>query len=1151
MNKPDSLKIRSQVESADSEVTGQFVQLHGESFYQISNSHSMSEFFMSLASASDHWMFISSRGGLSAGRCDSDHVLFPYYSADKISDLTHCTGSLTIVRVKVGKTIAHWEPFTARVSDESCRSVYKNSLGNKVVLEETNIGLGLRFRYCWSFSHRFGFVRSCEIENLSADTQRIEVLDGIQNIMPFGVGENFQRRFSNLGDAYKKNELVENSRLGLFYLSSIPSDRAEPSEGLRATSVWSCSQAEATLLCNDQIEAFRNGANVETEKDIRGRRGAYLTHRTYELSPQQNRTWALVAEIGLDQTDVANLSQLIESSDIMQNVTDDVADGDARLKKLMAGADAFQNGGNPARNQRHLSNVIFNVMRGGVPRSNYLIHSADFIKHVGAVNNQLFTAHRQKLESLPETLQRQELLQEVAECNDSHLSRIAREYIPLVFSRRHGDPSRPWNKFSIKSHVGDETNTFDYQGNWRDIFQNWEAMAMSYPELLESMVCRFLNASTADGYNPYRVTKTGFEWEVPDPDDPWANIGYWCDHQIIYLAKLLELSNKCFPGRFDELLNQPAFVFANVPYRINNAEDTFADPQNTVVFDDELNREIEGRVDAVGSDGKLLRDKGDQIQTATMGAKLLLPALIKLSNFVPDGGIWLNTQRPEWNDANNALVGSGLSVVTTCYLRRYLAFLKDWFTSSDVESFAVDDDIVVLMNRIQLAISPYVVSSDTVVSPAQRHQVVVDLANAGSDYRQKIYDHGFSGSENQLAFASLNEFLEQCVVLLDATIESNRRNDGLFHSYNLMSLAVPNEVHIERLYEMLEGQVAVLSSGVLSIEEVNTLLDALSSSDLYREDQQSYMLYPDRELARFTEKNLIPTGLLKQAPLLKRMLELGDESIVKQDVMGNCHFNGDFRNANDICYAVAKLADDARYSDVLEGAATQLSSIFENMFCHHQFTGRSGTFFAYEGLGSIYWHMVSKLALAAIDNYVDASEAGAEFEQLNRLRSHVHEIRFGLGAEKNPAIYGAFPGDPYSHTPKHAGAQQPGMTGQVKEDILFRFTELGVRISDGSVKFDPALIQREELQGGSNSLSLPEELGHVEPENVLFLYTLCSVPVAYIQSDRPKIVVSYADDRSEADDALQMTAQQSADLFARTGQLKAIEVHFDAKTLSS
>ena len=39
----------------------------------------------------------------------------------------------------------------------------------------------------------------------------------------------------------------------------------------------------------------------------------------------------------------------------------------------------------------------------------------------------------------------------------------------------------------------------------------------------------------------------------------------------------------------------------------------------------------------------------------------------------------MNTQRPEWNDANNALVGKGLSVVTLGYLRRYIAFCRELF----------------------------------------------------------------------------------------------------------------------------------------------------------------------------------------------------------------------------------------------------------------------------------------------------------------------------------------------------------------------------------------------------------------------------------------------------------------------------------------
>ena len=150
------------------------------------------------------------------------------------------------------------------------------------------------------------------------------------------------------------------------------------------------------------------------------------------------------------------------------------------------------------------------------------------------------------------------------------------------------------------------------------------------------------------------------------------------------------------------------------------------------------------------------------------------------------------------------------------------------------------------MHQIQLAMSPYTVSKHPVISPAQRYQVVVDLSKAGSDYRDKLYRQGLSANTRQHTLTELNQFFDQCMKLLDATIENNRRADGLFHSYNLMSRAVPGEIHIERLYEMLEGQVAVLSSGILSIEEVNTLLDALRNSQLYRDDQGSF-IFPETD----------------------------------------------------------------------------------------------------------------------------------------------------------------------------------------------------------------------------------------------------------------------------------------------------------------
>ena len=79
--------------------------------------------------------------------------------------------------------------------------------------------------------------------------------------------------------------------------------------------------------------------------------------------------------------------------------------------------------------------------------------------------------------------------------------------------------------------------------------------------------------------------------------------------------------------------------------------------------------------------------------------------LAKLSNFVPEGGIWMNTQRPEWNDANNALVGYGLSMVTLCYLRRYVDFCRRLFSNSDLADVSLSTEVAEMLAAVNALLS--------------------------------------------------------------------------------------------------------------------------------------------------------------------------------------------------------------------------------------------------------------------------------------------------------------------------------------------------------------------------------------------------------------------------------------------------------------
>jgi hypothetical protein len=212
------------------------LKLDGENFYLISNYDEIPPFFMSVVSDSHHWMFISSNGALSAGRKNSEYALFPYYTVDKITESYDTTGSKTIVQIPREGQIYIWEPFSERNQGrfKTSRNIYKNAIGNKIIFEELNIDLELGFRYEWNTSDKYGFVRKSTLINTGGKAQEVNIVDGIQNIMPDGVNSDLQNAASNLVDAYKRNELDATSGLGIYALSAIIVDKAEPSEALKS-----------------------------------------------------------------------------------------------------------------------------------------------------------------------------------------------------------------------------------------------------------------------------------------------------------------------------------------------------------------------------------------------------------------------------------------------------------------------------------------------------------------------------------------------------------------------------------------------------------------------------------------------------------------------------------------------------------------------------------------------------------------------------------------------------------------------------------------------------------------------------------------------------------------------------------------------------
>ena len=1129
------------------EVGGKYVTIEGETFYQIENYDQMKDFFISVVSDSDHWMFISTRGGLTAGRINAENALFPYYTDDKVSDGSPFTGSRTVALATIDGKTSLWEPFSEQYTGiyNTTRNLYKNVFGDKLIFEEINHDLALTFRYAWRTSDKFGFVKTSSLINTGNSSAEVEIVDGIENLIPYGVETDVQGGLSCLVDAYKKNELDADSGLGLYSMSSILVDRAEPSEALSTTTVWSVGLPNAKKLVSSlQLDNFRIGEAVEQELDVRGRRGAYFVNDCIVLEPSSEQSWNIVAEINQGPAKVKDLIAYLKAdSNITEDIEADIALGSENLARIVGISDGLQVTEDKLSANHHFANVLFNVMRGGLFVDNYAVPKADLIAFVKGFNRDLYQQFKGFFDGLDETFHYSDLIKAAAEQNDAGVQRLCFEYLPLSFSRRHGDPSRPWNKFNIKVKQEDGSQLLNFEGNWRDIFQNWEALSFSIPNYIESMICKFVNASTADGYNPYRITKAGIDWEKPDPHDPWANIGYWGDHQIIYLLKFLEFSNDHHPGTLRDFLTRDLFCYANVPYKIKGYQDLLKDPHNTIDFDEAADELIEQRVSQVGADGRLIWDKNGSVYYVNLTEKLLATMLSKLSNFIPEGGIWMNTQRPEWNDANNALVGYGVSMVTLYYTRRYQQYLLDLFTNTELEEVAISEEIEALLRSINRTFEDNKQLLAGKINDADRKLVVDALGEAGSDFRNGIYKNDFSGNRVMLKTADLVAFLKLSLEYIDHTIEANRREDGLYHAYNLMT-ATEDAVEVSYLYEMLEGQVAVLSSGYLSPEQALEVLTSLRNSAVYTARQHSYLLYPDRELTRFVDKNIIPEAQVERSKLLSTLIAAGDTSLVEKDSQGGYHFNGAFNNVESAKAVLATLKENG-YEDLVDREQPLIEEIFESVFNHRQFTGRSGGMYAYEGLGSIYWHMVSKLLLAALENFRKALEQGSDAVTVGKLADCYFDIRAGIGFNKTPDNYGAFPTDPYSHTPGFAGAKQPGMTGQVKEEVITRLMELGVSVCKGTICFKPFILRKSEFLSSADSLSYFDLAGdqqQVDLQAGQLGFTYCQVPVVYSLADETSIVISFADGSEKAISGDAIDADTSLSIFDKTGEVVKINV---------
>ena len=117
------------------------------------------------------------------------------------------------------------------------------------------------------------------------------------------------------------------------------------------------------------------------------------------------------------------------------------------------------------------------------------------------------------------------------------------------------------------------------------------------------------------------------------------------------------------------------------------------------------------------------------------------------------------------------------------------------------------------------------------------------------------------------------------------------------------------------------------------------------------------------------------------------------------------------------------------------------------------------------------------------------------------------------------------------------------MTGQVKEEVLTRFGELGVRVSNGTVYFEPTLLRACEFVNEARSfryLDVADTWQELTVPAKGLAFTWCQLPIVYVLGETTMLEIEWADGRQQTLADPVLSAEISDAIFTRNGGVKQL-----------
>ncbi|MNW37328.1 hypothetical protein D3C74_143680 [compost metagenome] len=732
------------------------------------------------------WTFYVNRGqGIcSFGIGDKNNPIMEFSPANIAYQKVELQGFRTFI--KTGGCL--YEPFQSGPADSAIKRTMRIS-PNELCVEELNLSVGLKTKVTYFHIPNDDYaalVRKVEIENISSSSEALalEVLDGLPEILPYGVENAAYKDIGNLLRSWMEVDNLENG-IPYYRLRSSIHDEAEVSEvkkghfylsfdrdGARIQPITDFEVVFGENTSLSYPEGFANLSWSElaakpqycTNKVPCGFSGVQAELKSgestmiYTLVGHIDSVERLNSKASLIASPVYIEQKQQEACQLTEQLTEDIA-----TKTGLPLFDAYSK-----------QSYMDNFLRGGYP----------FIFDNGKEDG----------------------------------------YVLHLYSRKHGDLERDYNFFSIAPEYYSQGN-----GNFRDANQNRRNDIFFNPRVGTFNIVTFFSLIQADGYNPLGVAGTSFK--VPEssaaeltkllaqaaPDaqaeleticrskftpgkifsfmaergislnmseeqfltgilsladqqiEASFNEGYWSDHWT-YNMDLIDSYLNIFPDRKQQLLfDEKSYMFFDSPARVLPRSEKYvlsgdqARQFGSLVHDEEKMQKFGITLNSTNW-LKTGYGAGEIYRTHLFG-KLVSLSLIKFATLDPYGmGIEMEGNKPGWNDAMNGLpglFGSGMS--ETFELKRMISFMLEVMDEYGAVGVAIPKEIVTLLETVKELLES---NLNNQLSAFDYWDAV---ATAREHYREEIR-YGISGAETALALSELSSLYRQMVCKIDQGI---------------------------------------------------------------------------------------------------------------------------------------------------------------------------------------------------------------------------------------------------------------------------------------------------------------------------------------------------------------------------------------------